>query len=332
MRQALVTGATGGLGMALVAALLSRGYAVRATGRDVNAGRTYTGRGVSFVAAELTDPICAERLVAGMDVVFHAAALSSPWGRSETFRAVNVEATRRLLVAAQRAGCDSFVFISTPSVYSEPRDRVELTEQSPLAKRFANSYVETKYAAECLVRSSDAPGFATVALRPRALVGPNDRVLLPRLLRIARSGKFPLFRGGRALIELTDVRDAAEAAMAADEKRRSVGGMVFNISGGAPETARKTLGAVFAALELRTRFVESPYRLAAAVCAVAEFICSRLPGRPEPPATVSSLCTLAFSQTFDLTRAREQLGWSPRFSPKDAILYTAAHWKHHAPL
>jgi nucleoside-diphosphate-sugar epimerase len=332
VRRALVTGATGGLGLAIVEALTADGYAVRATGRDRGVGARLEQAGARFVPADLTDRAAASVLTEGMDVVFHAAALSSPWGAAAAFRAINLDATERLLAAARAAGCDAFVFISTPSVYAEPRDRLDLTEASPLAARFANAYVATKHAAERLVRAADAPAFATVVLRPRALVGPDDKVLLPRLARVARSGRFPLFRGGRALIELTDVRDAAEAALAADRRRQSIGGQVFNISGGAPVSVAETLGAVFAQLGLKPRWVDVPYPFAAAAFRCAEVVCAGLPGRPEPPATVYSLMTLAFSQTFDLAGARNGLGWRPRFTPGEAIARAACAWNRHAPL
>jgi 2-alkyl-3-oxoalkanoate reductase len=332
MRRALVTGATGGLGLALVPALLARGYWVRATGRDPCAGERLRAAGAEFVAADLTDPAQAASLVADCDVVFHAAALSSAWGAAASFTAINVEATGRLLDTARRTGCDAFVFISTPSVYAEFRDRLHLTEESALARRFANDYVATKFAAERLVLAANAPGFATVAVRPRALVGPDDRVLLPRLLRVAQSGWFPLFRGGRAMIELTDVADAAAAIVAADTHRSEIGGRVFNISGGAPMSVRDTLGIVFAAMGLAPRLIEAPFALAAGAMAMAEAFCARWPGQPEPPATVYSLSTLAFSQTFDLSAAHEALSWAPRVSPEDAIARTAAQWDRHAPL
>lgn len=267
-----------------------------------------------------------------MDVVFHAAALSSPWGAPAVFRAVNVEATSRLVSAARAGGFDAFVFISTPSIYAEARDRLCLTEDSRVAARLANAYVRTKYAAERLVLAAAAPGFAAMALRPRALVGPDDRVLLPRLIRVARSGRFPLFRQGRALIELTDVRDAAFAAIAADRARGSTGGQAFNVSGGAPASVAATLGEVFGALGLKVRLVPLPYILAAGACRVTEAISAAMPGRPEPPATLYSLTSLAFSQTFDLTRARQALSWAPRFTPGQAIARTAAAWRDHAPV
>src|SRR5579872_1067298 len=332
MRQALVTGATGGLGLALAGALLAAGYAVRATGRDRRAGQRLVALGATFAPAELTDPCTDESLLRGVDAVFHTAALSSPWGPPGAFRTINLDTTSRLVTAAKAAGAEAFIFVSTPSVYAEPRDRLGLTEESPLAARFANAYAASKHAAEQAVLAANAPGFATVVIRPRALVGPDDKVLLPRLVRVARRGSFPLFRGGRALIDLTDVRDAAAALIAADRAGVSVGGRAFNVSGGLPATVADTLGEAFGALGLKTRLVHRPYAVAAAGIAGVEAVYRLLPGRPEPPVTRYSLDALAFSRTFDLTAARAALGWSPQFSPQDAIARTAAAWRSHAPL
>jgi nucleoside-diphosphate-sugar epimerase len=332
MRRVLVTGATGGFGIALVQALLAQAYPVRATGRRLNVGARLRAAGTEFIAAELTEQSCLPALVAGTDLVVHAAALSSPWGRREDFQRINVTVTRDLLAAAQIAGCNQFVFISTPSIYSEPRDRLGLTEASPVAKRFANYYAASKYAAEQLVLAANKPGFSTAVLRPRALVGPDDTVLLPRLLRVARRGIFPLLRQGRALIELTDVRDAADAVLAIAARPLPTAGRSFNISGGAPMTVAAALSRVFADFDLRPRLLALPYTPIARLLRLAEIIYARLPGQPEPPATVYTLSTLAFSQTFDLRAARNELGWQPRFTPAEAIARTAATWRHHAPL
>lgn len=307
-RHALVTGATGGLGRALVGELLGQGYRVTATGRDARIGAAL---GTRFVAADLvTDPI--EPLVKGVDAVFHLAALSSPWGTAETFRQINVDATERLLRASRNAGCSAFVYASTPSIYAERRDRIGLTEDSPVAARFANDYTATKYAAENLVLAADTPAFRTVSLRPRAIVGPHDNVLLPRLMRAARRGRFPLPGGGHALIEPTDIRDAALAFAAADRRRDRAGGHAINISGGDPRPLRQLLDLLFARMGADVRYIAVPAGLALAVAGAMERVAALLPGRPEPPATRYTIMTLAYSQTLCLDRANTLLDWSPR--------------------
>jgi len=95
-------------------------------------------------------------------------------------------------------------------------------------------YASTKYRAERIVLAADDPAFATVALRPRAIVGPHDTAPPPRLLRAARRGVIPLPRAGEALIEITDVRDVVTAFLAAEDRIAEASGRVFNIAGGHP--------------------------------------------------------------------------------------------------
>lgn len=316
-RRALVTGATGGFGRALVQSLLGKGYEVRATGRDPAIGAELAASGAAFQPADLTSDPPAP-LVAGIDVVFHLAALSAPWGRMADFRAINVEATARLFDAAKAAGCARFVHLSTPSIYAEPRPRLGLTEDSPPARRFANAYAATKYAGEQLVRAADGPDLRTVVLRPRAIVGPYDRVLLPRLMRVIEAGRVPLPGGAAGLVELTDVRDVVAATIAAAETDAAAG-RTFNISGGVPMTARAVVERVCAALGRAPRFVTLPVPVAMLAARAAE-LAARVRGR-EPLVTRYAVMTLAWSQTFDLSAARDLLGWAPRIPPDEAIAH-----------
>ncbi len=319
-RRALVTGATGGLGCTLVPLLLDAGYDVVATGRDTAAGAVLAQGGALFRPADL----CAADMRALVDdaqVVFHLAALSAPWGRRADFAAINVAATARLLEAARSLGCTRFIHASTPSIYVERRARIGLSETSPPAQRFANPYAATKYAAERLVLAADSAGTRTVVLRPRAIVGPDDRVLLPRLMRVIRSGRVSLPAGGDALVELTDVRDAAAAFLAADRSAQAAG-RAINISGGQPRTVQAIVAAVCEILHLAPRIVAVPTPLA--LCAARAAECAgRLSGR-EPALTRYAVTTLAFTQTFDLTQARALLGWQACFSPEAAIAHALA--------
>jgi nucleoside-diphosphate-sugar epimerase len=318
-RHALVTGATGGLGRALVSALVERGFSVRATGRNATIGATL---GVPFMRTDLAvDPL--EPLVNQIDCVFHLAALSSPWGRQTAFEAANVTATERLLTASNTAKVRSFIFTSTPSIYADARDRLFLTERDPPAVPFANAYAATKYAAECAVLAASGNGMRTIAIRPRAIVGPFDTVLLPRLLRAARSGHVRLPRWGEAVIEITDVRDVVSALIAADQSE-SVTGRVFNISGGAPRSLRDLFVTIFSTLGRSIRIGTIGTSTAMALAAMAERVASVMPGQPEPPLTRYMVKTLAWSQTFDLSAARDVLGWAPQYSPEAAILHALA--------
>lgn len=317
MRQALVTGATGGLGLAVVQALSAAGYAVRATGRDASARPRLEAMGADVRLADLTDPQVAAALCEGVDAVFHVAALSSPWGRPDVFQAINVTATRSLLETAKAAGADSFVFVSSPSIYTRPRDQVGLTEADPVAVRPMNAYAATKGQAERLVLGANAPGFATTAIRPRAIVGPDDKVLLPRVLRLVERGRFPVMRGGAALIELTDVRDAARALVLADQRRATVAGRPFNISGGRPVAVRDLALSLGEALGRPLTLVPVSVSVAMAAASVMQTVCNLLPGHPEPPLTPYSVAALAWSQTFDLTQAREALGYEPLHDPME---------------
>lgn len=314
----LVTGATGGLGRALTAMLETDGRRVVATGRNTGIGAALAGETVRFAAADLArDPL--GPLLEGVKTVFHLAALSAPWGRPGDFQAANVDATARLLDAARAAGCRRFVFASTPSIYTRAAHQFGLTEASPLPPRLANAYATTKLAAERMVLGAAGGDFATVALRPRALIGPHDTVLLPRLLRAAGRGVLPLPAGGEALIEPTDVRDAARGFLAAEARAGSVSGRAFNLSGGVALPVAGLAAHVFAHLGRPVRIVPVPAGFAVAAAGLAEGVARLLPGRPEPALTRYGAMVLGWSQTFDLSAARDALGWAPVHAPLASV-------------
>lgn len=315
---ALITGATGGLGRILTGILRASGRDVIATGRDPVRGKALSAMGARFIAADLARDDLAP-LVEGVGTVFHLAALSSPWGPRADFIAANQTATRRLIDAAQQAGAARFLFASTPSIYTRAAHQIGLTENSPLPSPLVNDYASTKYAAEQMVLAAAAPGFDTAALRPRAIISPYDTALLPRLLRAAQSGRMPLPGRGQALIEPTDARDVCAALLAAEARSASVSGRAFNISGGHPVALADLARHVFDRLNRPVRLIPLPAPLVLALAHVAEGAARLRPGHPEPTLTVYAAKALGWSQSFDLSAARDALGWSPAITPFDAI-------------
>ncbi len=312
-RSILVTGATGGLGKALVQEALERGHRVRASGRSTAAGEALTALGASFAPCDLEHPKAdLKALVQGCDSVIHAAALSASWGPRAAFVSANVEATEALLAAAREAGMRRFVFVSSPSIYARLHHQPDLTEDDPPNPKPLNWYAQTKRDAEQAVLAQSDEILACCAIRPRALVGPGDRVILPRLADLASRQRLPLPGGGRALIELTDLRDAAWAICEAEERAQTLSGRAINISGGQPVEVRAVARAVAQALGKEPRLVPLPLGLARVLAEAMERVAKAAGAKAEPLLTRYSLATLGFSQSFDLTRAHSDLGYSPR--------------------
>ncbi len=234
-RRILITGATGGLGIALVQEARKRGHIVRATGRSLSAREHLKEIGAEFVPLDLERRDAdLHRLVDGCESVVHAAALSASWGKREAFESANVDVTRRLLEAARQHDLKRFVFVSSPSIFARFEDRFGIGEDALPNPKPLNHYAATKLAAERIVLEAASDHLACCAIRPRALVGEGDRVILPKLAELASRPRMPLPRGGMAKIELTDLRDAAWAICEAEERAATLSGRAINISGGQP--------------------------------------------------------------------------------------------------
>lgn len=313
-RQLLITGATGGLGQALVRAALGRGHRVRATGRSVQRGAAVAAMGAQFTPIDLleADGPALQQLAAGCDTIIHAAALSASWGPADLFERANVAMTARLVDLARQSGCARFIYISSPSIFATFRDRLLIGPQDAPADPPLNAYARTKLAAERLVLGASDNHLACCALRPRALVGEGDEVILPRLAQLARRRTMPLPGGGRALIELTDLRDAAEAVMLAENAAPQIAGQAINISGGVPVRVRDIATSLAQALGCAPKLVHLPRGLARVMATGMEGAAHLLNRQGEPVLTRYTLATLGYSQTFDPEPARRLIGYAPR--------------------
>lgn len=317
--RVLVTGATGFLGGALTHALLAEGRAVLALGRD-------SAKLAALKAASAT-PLAHDLAMGGAEApaceaVVHCAALSTPWGRPADFARANVDGTRGALALARQCGARRFVHISTPSIYFRFADQIAVREDAPLP-RPVNAYARSKRAAEQIVLG--ARDLDPIILRPRGLYGPHDATLLPRLIAIARERPLPLMRGGCAVTDLTFIEDAVAAAVAAIDAPPAPARNVFNISGGIALNVRDVAERAGARAGVNVRWRAAPAGIVLAYAHATEFISGILPGRPEPPITAYGAGLFAFSQTLDISAARETLGWRPGISFEEGLERTFAN-------
>ncbi|MCC7247300.1 MAG: NAD(P)-dependent oxidoreductase [Lysobacter sp.] len=239
------------------------------------------------------------------DVVIHAAALASPFAPRREYLRHNVEATRHTLESCRAHGAPKFVYISSSSVHYRPEDQLGIREDDPIGPTFANVYAETKAAGETLVR--DYLGAWTI-LRPRAVFGPGDTVLFPRLLAAAKRGKLPkIVRDGPpAMGDLIGVDALTDYMLRAAQRPEAIG--AFNLSHGEPVAMQDFLAEVFRRLDLPPPARRVGYRTAHAAAYAAECLWTLLPLRGEPPVTRFGVDVLCFSKTFDIAKARAILG------------------------
>ncbi len=319
--RVLVTGATGFLGGYVVRDLQAHGYDVFAAGRD--AGRlARVSDALHRVPGDLASLRTRDLPV---DAVVHCAALSSPWGRWREFREANVDGTAHVVEFARRNGVRRVVHVSSPSIYAAPRDRWGIREGEVDPSNRLNGYIRSKLAAEEMLRLAQRRGTVpeVVILRPRGLIGVGDPSLVPRLLDVHARLGVPLFDGGRTLIDVTAVENAATALRLALVRGDPDAG-VYNITNGDPRTLRDLLTTLLALRGEEPRWRAMDRRTAWLLASVLEGLFSVLPGRPEPPLTRYTLSTIAYSQTLDISRARTELGYVPRISLDDALARVAA--------
>lgn len=301
-----VTGASGFVGGRTVAALATRGHEVVAFGRRPLAPGTFPA-GVEYLRWDLLDgPLGAPPPV---DAVVHAAGAVDDWGPAARFERVNVGGTATVLATFPAA---HVVHVSSASVYDDSSDVRAVREDAPLPTRCPSAYVATKIGAEEVVRTR-RPDAAI--LRPHAVWGPGDTTLLPRLLRARVAGVLLVPGNGRNRLSVTHVDNLTLAVAVAVEARASG---TFNVSDGHDLTVDGLLRLLLRRLGLRPRIAYVPAGLAQRLAALDEAVARRTGRRP--PLTRYAVLHLTHEWTLDITRAREVLGYAPRWTAEDGPL------------
>lgn len=319
MARVVVTGGAGYIGSHAVRALVEAGHAV-AVLDDLSAGHAQAvPSGVPLVRAAIHDRDAVHRLLVEhrADAVMHFAAwlaVGESVRKPVEYYKNNVTGTLAVLEAMRDAGVSRFIFSSTCAVYGEPAS-VPIVETLP--KQPINAYGETKLTIErALPHLEIAHGLKWMALRyfnaagahPDGTIGEDhaDEVhLIPLAIRAANGGTplkvfgedYPTPDGTclRDYIHVCDLADAHIKALEALERGAPSG--AFNVGTGTPQSVKSVIDTV-------SRVVGRPVAWSPA------------PRRPGDPAVLYAAAD----------RARNELGWRPRYADLEVIVRHAWQW------
>jgi nucleoside-diphosphate-sugar epimerase len=305
----LVTGAAGFIGRSIAAALLERGDRVRGVDSFITGKRTNLAglERMELLEGDLADPDVCARACAGVEIVFHEAALASvprsvadPVGTNRNC----VDATLNLLVAARATGVRRVIYAGSSSAYG---DTPTLPKHESMAPAPISPYAVAKLAGENYMRSfTRVYGLETVTLRYFNVFGPYQDPtshysgVLAIFCRKMLAGEQPTIYGdGEQSRDFTFIANVVAANLrAADAPAEKVSGQFLNVATGTAATLNQTFE-----------------------------ILSELTGYRGKPAYTAPRSGDIRHSLADISRARELMGYEPQVDFREGLRLTVEWYR-----
>jgi len=326
--RVLVTGGSGFVGANLVTTLLDRGHHVRSFDRAPSPLPAQPG--LEVLQGDICDRDIVAGAVDGMDTVFHTAALIELMGGAsvtEEYRqrsfAVNVEGTKNLVHAAQRAGVKRFVYTSSNSVVMGGRTIAGGDETLPYTDRFNDLYTETKVVAERFVLSQNGiDGLLTCAIRPSGIWGRGDQTMFRKVFESVLAGHVKVLVGRKdARLDNSYVHNLIHGFILAAQHLAPDGtapGQAYFINDDEPVNMFEFTRPVIEACGERLPRL----RISGAAVRAAMLAWQRLHfrfGLPQPPLEPLAVERLYLDNYFSVAKAARDLGYRPLFTTEQAM-------------
>ena len=253
--RVVITGASGGIGRALVRGFSNAGFPVRGLVRTPTACRD-----LEQVCGDIRDPSAARRLPGGADLIIHVAGVAhrSICGRPELaqlFHDVNVTGTENVCRAAVDAGTRAIMLISSSAVYGRSLRAGPVAETAPCLpdSAYGASKVGAEQAAEVICRGSST---RLRVLRLATVYGPGTRGNITRLVKMAGRGVVVAVAPGTARKSLIFIDDLVRVCLvlAAMEPRTET----LNVAGCRGYAVREILHAIRRCSSRRVREIWLP--------------------------------------------------------------------------
>lgn len=307
--RVLVTGGAGFLGINLVRYLQARGYEL--TSLDLEPFDYPDMQPcIREVRGDIRSRADVDRAMEGVRFVVHGAA-ALPLYSAEDIHTTDVDGTRTVLESARAHGVERVVHVSSTAVYGVP-EKHPIFEDDPMVG--VGPYGMAKIEAEQVCLAFRREGMIVPIVRPKSFVGPERLGVFAMLYDWALDGRhFPVLGSGHNRYQLLDVEDLCEAirlclSLPADRVNDT-----FNIGAKEFGTIRSDYQAVLDHAGKGRRIIGSPARPAIMVLRVLEKL-----GISPLYAWVYE--TAAKESFVSIDKAERQLGFTPKYSNRDALI------------
>jgi nucleoside-diphosphate-sugar epimerase len=324
MKNAFVTGASGFSGSYLCKALLEKKYNVKALVRKNSNRENLENLDIQFIEANLADPDSIKGKIKDTDIVFHIAALYRQEGVSkDMFTKVNLEGTRIMLNESITSGVKRFVHCSTVGVQGEISNP-PATENAPYKP--GDHYQVSKMEGEKLALSYFNEGkIDGVVVRPVGIYGPGDTRFL-KLFKHIYKGNFKMIGKGNVLYHLTFIEDLVQGIILAGETP-TASRQIYTIGGNEYLPLTDLANMIAQILDKPISKIHIPLWPAYTAAFLCEMICRPL--GIEPPIYRRRLDFFTKDRAFDISKARNELGYNPKVPLKEGLTRTAQWYKEH---
>lgn len=323
----LVTGGSGFVGKNFVKTLLDKGFKVKSF--DI-VDSDLEHENLEVIQGNICDKETVENACQGVDTVFHTAAIIGLKGgravtkayRDQSY-AINVEGTKGLLKALQKAGGKRFVYTASNSVIIEGKPIENGNENAPYTNKFNDLYTETKVVAEKWVLSQNGQnGVLTSSIRPSGIWGPGDQTMFRLFFEQIIAGIFLSRVGdGSALLDNTYVHNLIHGQILAAQHLVEGGtspGQAYFINDGDPVNMFDFSVPIIEACGRKMPSFKVPAILVKSIMVIWQELHFRLKF-PEPPLPPLAIDRIAFHNYFSIEKASKDLGYSPLYTTQEGI-------------
>ncbi|KAK9266064.1 hypothetical protein L1049_017882 [Liquidambar formosana] len=293
-----------------------------------------------YVSTDLRDKTQVLKACQGAEVVFHMAAPDSSINNYQLHHSVNVQGTKNVIDACIELKVKRLIYTSSPSVvFDGVHGIINGNESLPYPAKHNDTYSATKAEGEALViKSNGLNGLLTCCIRPSSIFGPGDKLLVPSLVTAARAGKSKFIIGdGNNMYDFTYVENVAHAHICAERALASekmvaekAAGQAYFITNMEPIKFWEFVSLILGGLGYERPRIKIPALVMMPIAHAVELTYRLLApyGMKVPQLTPSRVRLLSCSRTFNCSKAKERLGYTPIVSLQEGLERTIESYAH----